>query len=158
MTTVSSTTKLVEFECCGLRLALPLECVRRAIPGAQTVSVPGAGPAVLGMLNLGGDVVPVIDLCYRLGLPRTSLSPVQHILVLDLPGLACGVVVDRIAGVREHGLDSAVPAALQASPFVGGVLRLDDGLCLIVDPRHLLFPEERELLECALAGATDGAC
>ena len=156
MTSVSSTTQLLEFECRGRRLALPLESVRRAISAAEPVPIPGAGEVVLGLLNLGGELVAVLDLCYRLGLPRSPLSPAQQILVLDVAGLACGIVVDRIDGVGEHTLDGAVPSELHAPPYVKGVLRLDDGLCLIVDPAHVLFPEEREALAKALAGGPDG--
>ena len=156
MTSVSSTTQLLEFECRGRRLALPLESVRRAIPAAEPVPIPGAGEVVLGMLNLGGEIVTVLDLCYRLGLPRSALSPAQQILVLDVAGLACGIVVDRIDGVGERALDGAVPDELHAPPYVKGVLRLDDGLCLIVDPAHVLFPEERQALAQALAGGSDG--
>ena len=152
MTNKRSTTKLVEFECQGQRLALPLECVRRVVPSAEPVPLPGAGPVVLGMLNIGGSVVAMLDLCGRLGLAQAPVSPAQQILLLDLPGLPCGVVVDRVAGVSERALDEAVPEELHAAPFVKGVLRLDDGLCLIIDPAHFLFPEEREALADALAG------
>lgn len=150
------TTKLVEFDCRGQRLALPLECVRRAIPAAEPMPLPGAGAVVLGMLNLAGSVIAIIDVGYRLGLGWAPLSPAQQILVLDLPGLACGLVVDRIAGVSERVLDDAMPAELDAAPYVAGVVRLDDGLCLIIDPLHFLFPQEREALARALAGAADG--
>lgn len=155
MTNKRSTTKLVEFECRGQRLALPLECVRRVVPSAEPLPLPGTGSVVLGMLNIGGTVVALLDLCGRLGLTQAPVSPAQQILLLDLPGLLCAVVVDRVVGVSERTLDDAVPHELHAAPLVKGVVRLDDGLCLIVDPAHFLFPEEREALESALAGGPD---
>ena len=155
MSTESRAIQLVEFECKGQRLALPLACVQRAIPSAEPLPLPGAGAVVLGMLNLGGSVIAVLDLCLRLGLPDTPISPSQQILVLDLPDLRCGVVVDRIGGVSERLLDGAVPEHLGAAPFVMGMVRLEDGLRLIVDPARFLFPDEREALATALAGGLD---
>lgn len=152
MTEPRSTSLLVEFECRGQRLALPLECVRRAVPSAEPLPLPGTGSVVLGMLNIGGSVVAVLDLCGRLGLGQAPISPAQQILLLDLPGLSCGIVVDRVAGVSERMLDDALPDQLHAAAFVKGVVRLDDGLCLIVDPVRFLFPDERRALENALAG------
>lgn len=148
--------QLMEFECRGQRLGLPLECVRRAIPSAEPLPLPGAGAAVLGVLNVGGTVIALLDLCYRLGLPQVPLEPSQQIIVLELPGLLCGVVVDRIIGVVERPADIGVPEELHSAPFVKGVVRLDDGLCLIVDPARFLFPDEAQALAAALEGGVDG--
>jgi purine-binding chemotaxis protein CheW len=152
----TSTLHLIEFECGGQRVGLPLACVRRAIPSAAPLPLPGAGTVVLGVLNLGGTVIALLDLCYRLGLPRRPIEPFQQIVVFELPGLLCGVVVDRINGVVERAADIAMPDELDAAPFVRGVVRLDDGLCLIVDPARFLFPDETQALAAALAGGADG--
>ena len=159
MTIRSASVKLMEFECRGQRLALALDCVRRAIPSAEPVPLPGAGAAVLGLLNLGGSVIAVLDLSCRLGLAPVPISPAQQILVIDVPGLPqlpCGLLVDRIAGVSQRVLDGAMPDGLRAAPMVAGVLRLEDGLCLIADPAHFLFPEERQALLDAVARGLDG--
>lgn len=147
---------LLEFECSGQRIGLPLDHVRRAIPSAQPLPLPGAGAAVIGVLNLAGAIVAVLDLCYRLGLPRRPIEPVQQIVVIELPAFLCGLVVDRIHGVVERDADIAMPDELNAAPFVQGVLRLDDGLCLILDPARFLFPDEAQALAAALAGGADG--
>lgn len=156
MSKQSNTQHLIEFDCRGQRIGLPLEYVRRAIPSAEPLPLPGAGAVVLGVLNLGGAVIAVLDLCYRLGLPRRPIDPSQQIVVLELPGFLYGVVVDRIHGVVERAADSAIPNELDAPPFVKGVVRIDDGLCLIVDPARFLFPDETQALAAALAGALDG--
>jgi purine-binding chemotaxis protein CheW len=162
MTIKSSTMKLIEFECRGQRIALPLDCVRRAIPSAAPTPLAGAdagaGTSVLGLLNLGGEVLVLLDLSNRLGLAPAPISPSQQILVIDvpeLPRLPCGLLVDRIIGVSERALDGAIPDSLRAAPIVAGVVRLEDGLCLIADPAHFLFPAERLALLDALDGCAD---
>lgn len=151
----TNTLHLIEFECRGQRVGLPLECVRRAIPSAEPLPLPGAGAIVLGVLNVGGTVIALLDLCYRLGLPQVPITPTQQIIVVELPGMLCGLVVDRISGVVERAADLAMPGAIEAPPFVKGVVRLDDGLCLIVDPARFLFPDETLALAAALDGGTD---
>lgn len=158
MTITIARVKLMEFECRGQRMAVALDCVRRAIPSAAPAPLPGAGPAVLGLLNVGGSVIAVLDLSCRLGLAPAPIAPAQQILVIDVPGLPqlpCGLLVDRIAGISERALDGAMPEGLRAAPLVAGVLRLEDGLCLIADPAHFLFPEERAALAEAVAGGID---
>jgi purine-binding chemotaxis protein CheW len=152
----TSTLSLIEFECHSQRIGMPLEYVQRAIPSAAPSPLPGADAVVLGVLNLGGTLIAVLDLCYRLGLPQVPINPSQQIVILELPGFLCGVVVDQINGVVERAPDIAMPDGLDAAPFVQGMVRLDDGLCLIVDPARLLFPDEMQALAVALAGGADG--
>jgi purine-binding chemotaxis protein CheW len=157
MKTWSGTVRLIEFECRGQRLALPLDCVRRAVPSAATAPLPGASDIVLGVLNVGGEVVTVVDLCRRLGLQAAPIAPSQQILVLELSGFLAGVVVDRVVDVTERAAASLVPEAVGSAPWVAGLVRLADGLCLVVDPARFLFPHEAETLSRALAEVNDGA-
>jgi chemotaxis signal transduction protein len=67
-----------------------------------------------------------------------------------------GLLVDRVLGVTERAESTLVPDALSAAPFVAGMVPLDDGLCLLVDPRAFLFPHEADSLARALAEAARG--
>lgn len=155
MNTLSNSLRLIEFECRGQRLALPLSCVRRAVPAAAPAPLPGASDIVLGVLNVAGDVVTVVDLCRRLGIERAPLAASQQILVVELSGFLAGVVVDRILGVTERAGADMVPQAVSSARYVAGLVRLADGLCLVVDPGHFLFPHEGEALSRALAEVAD---
>lgn len=148
----SSTMHLIEFECRGQRIALPLECVRRAVPAAEPEPLPGTGGVVLGALNVGGEPVIVVDIAGRLGLPPAAIDPSQQFLVVELSGYLAAIVVDGIAGVTARDCARMLPDALHGAPFVAGMVRLDDGLCLVLDPARFLFDDERAMLEEALAG------
>jgi chemotaxis signal transduction protein len=150
----SNTQRLIEFECRGQRVALPLDCVRRAVPSAEPVPLPGTGGIVLGALNLGGELVGLVDPSLRLGLAAGPILPSQQVLVIELSGLLVGLLVDRVLGVTERPGPALVPDALSAAPFVAGMVPLDDGLCLLVDPRAFLFPHESGNLARALEEAT----
>lgn len=155
MNKLSSTLRLIEFELRDWRIALPLECVRRAVASAEPMPLPGAGDIVLGALNVGGELVAVVDLCRRLGLRSAPILPSQQLLIVELSGFLAGVLADRIIGVTERQLETALPAEVGGAPFLRGAVRLDDGLCLVLDPKEFFFPGECAALALALTKATD---
>jgi chemotaxis signal transduction protein len=148
--------RLIEFECGGQRLGLSLDCVRRAVPSAEPVPLPGAGSIVLGVLNVAGEMVAVVDVRRRLGLAPAPLDPSQQILIAELSGFLAGIVVDRIFGVTERDAARLFPGEVGAAPYVCGMVRLDDGLCLVVEPSRFLFEDERAALGEALGAAPVG--
>ena len=149
--------QVIEFECRGHRFGLPLACVRRAVPSAQPAPLPGAPAPVLGVLNVGGETVTVIDFGDRAGLGASVLAPAQLFLIVDLSGFLAALVVDRILGVAERAPDDcgAPPVKVASAAFVQSIVRLDDGVCLVVDPDQFLFEQEQAGLAAALAGVGD---
>lgn len=147
--------QVTEFECRGQRFGVPLACVRRVLMCALPAPLPGAPAPVLGVLNVAGETVAVIDFAQRAGLGETALAPSRQLLVLGLSGLPAALLVDRVLGVAERsiGAGGADPARLAAAAFVDSIVRLDDGLCLVVDPERFLFEQEKQELAAALAGA-----
>ena len=143
---------LVEFECRDQRFALPLHCVRRVVASAKPDVLPGAPDIVIGVLNVGGEIVTLIDFGRRIGGPATELNVAQCLLIVDIGGFAVAFVVDGVIGIspREWEHLSGVPARLSGAKFVDAVVRLDDGLSIIVNPEKFLFEEERVLLGDAL--------
>lgn len=149
--------QVLEFVCQGQRFAVPLSCVRRAVLSAQPSPLPGAVEIVLGVLNLGGDTVTVLDFARRAGCAPTVIHPAQQFLIVELGGFLCALVVDSIIGPGQAAhVDGGWPGAAGAAEFIGGALQLPDGLCLVIDPARFLFAHEQEQLAQALAGASRG--
>ena len=143
---------LVEFECRNQRFALPLHCVSRVVPSAKPDVLPGAPAIVLGVLNVGGRIVTLVDFGRRIGGLATQLNVAQCLLIVDIGSFAVGFVVDRVSGIlsREWERFPGVPAPMAGAEFVDAVVHLEDGLCIIVDPEKFLFEDERALLGDAL--------
>lgn len=148
---------LIEFICQGHRYALPLACVRRIVVSAKPEPLPGAPDIVLGILNVANDVVTVINFSQRIGLPAVDIRIDQRILIVDIPGLIVGFIVDDVLGVSYRELRGAKHAAgkFPRAEFVTSVIRKDDGLCIIIDPEKFLFDEEHALLASAFAEGGD---
>jgi purine-binding chemotaxis protein CheW len=145
--------QVLEFICRGQRFAVPLASVRRAVLSARPVPLPGASDIVLGVLDVGGQTVTVLDFARRACGGPTAITPSQQFLIVESNGFLCALVVDAIVGPGTVRPVVAWPAAAAQAGFVDGAVHLEDGLCLVVEPARFLFDHEREQLTQALAGA-----
>jgi chemotaxis signal transduction protein len=122
----------------GRRYGLPLAAVERVLPMASVLALPDASQGLLGMLNLHGEVVPVIDPRRHLGLGSPRISP-DHRLVL-LGGGSCRflVWVDAVEEVVSEAASAltVVPTG-PSNPLAPRVLRLGDEMVPVLAPSAL---------------------
>jgi len=119
------------------QFGLPLEAVERIMPMAHVLSLPDTGDGLLGMLNIHGNVLPVIDPHPRLGLPSPRLAAEQRLVLLraSVPFLLWVDDVEEVVVTGADGL-SVVPAQ-QSSPLVARVLRLGETIVPVLAPAAL---------------------
>lgn len=118
---------------------------------APVTRIPHAPPHVLGVLNLRGAIVPVIDLRVRFALAEASLSPLTVIIVLSLQTPAgvrdCGVVVDAVADVVDVAPDAVKPAPALRTPdgnaFIAGITTVNDEMLILLDVDELVTQDLR---------------
>jgi purine-binding chemotaxis protein CheW len=79
--------------------ALPVDDVLEVAELGEVTPVPGAGSAVLGVRNLRGQVVPVVELAAVLGL-EAGREPAR-IVIVEQGGRRAGLAVDGVAGVQQ---------------------------------------------------------
>lgn len=135
------------------RYALRLEHVERVVRAAAVTPLPRAPEPVLGILDLQGRVLPVIDLRLRFGLPTRALRCSDQFVIARAGALSVVLAVDGTESVHEAASQEVVaPADIVAgTEFLEGVTRTGDGLVLIHDLGTLLFPDEERALVEALA-------
>jgi purine-binding chemotaxis protein CheW len=114
--------------------------VREVVSAQALTPVPLAPPAVRGLINLRGEIVPVIDLRTRLELPpRDPGETPVHVVVATEWGLA-SLLVDAIEDILEVHPETwaPTPASVRGAPrdLVGGVYQLADRLLLVLDADH----------------------
>lgn len=123
--------------------AIPLLQVKEVIEMSEPMPIPQTPPYFMGIINLRGQVISVLDLKAKLQLPRTENGPKTAIVILDVePQLFIGVIVDRINSVLAfpHEDISVAPSTLDDNrqQFLTGVARRDNKLTLILDIRSAL--------------------
>ena len=136
------------------RYALELDDVRKVLRAVAVSPLPDAPEVVLGLINVRGRILPVIDLRRRLGLPASHMGLENPLLWVLAAGRELLLPVDRVEGVKEFDdKDVLAPALIpEPSPLVKALARLPDGILLIQDLAALLSLGEREALEHAIAG------
>jgi purine-binding chemotaxis protein CheW len=131
--------EILVFEVAGRRFGLPAGDVRELLRAVAIVPLPLAGRGVEGVVNLRGQVVPVLDLRARLGLPPRPVAPTDHMIVAQAEGRLVALRVDRALDLVRVESDRIVPGAIAGQAV--RVARLDDGLAPLLEVRTVLDDE-----------------
>ncbi len=121
-----------------------LQEINRMMPVTR---VPKAPAFVEGVINLRGQVIPVIDLRKRIGMAPAEHDKATRIMVVQIDRKIVGFVVDAVGEIRR--IPSRVvepPPPIVAgidSEYIRGVGKLDDRLLILLDLNRLLSEEEK---------------
>jgi purine-binding chemotaxis protein CheW len=158
--TTEDAVQLLVFELAGARFALELACLREVVRAVFITPLPGAPPAVEGVISVRGEVVPIYDLRLRFGLPPRPLHPDDAIVMAWTGERRVGIRCDAIEWLHTvpRSAVGAAPAftAGAAGRRISGVARLQDGLALIHDLKGFLEETEAADLAGALAAHAAG--
>lgn len=146
-------THLLIFALDGQRYALPVAAVDRVVRAAALTPLPKAPDIVLGVLDLQGEIIPVINLRKRFRLPERPVGCDDHFLVARTRKFPVALAVDSTHEVVQLHPETVVnpEAIVPGTGHISGVTRDADGLVLIHDLDTLLFPDEERQIEKALA-------
>ena len=124
--------------------------VQEIIRIMEITKVPKAPPFVEGVINLRGNVIPVIDLRKRFGLETREHDSQTRIIVIEINKMIVGFVVDSVSEVLRIPQNTVEPpppvvSGLE-SEYISGVGKLEDRLLIMLDLDRLLSSEEKEVL------------
>lgn len=144
--------RLLPFTLDEQRYALALSSVENVVRAAAITPLPKAPEIVLGIVNVRGRVIPVVDIRKRFGLPPRQLGLSDQFIIAITPKRPVALVVDRVEGLIEIDEQAVVNAGqvLPRTDYVKGVVKLEDGLLLIHDLAGFLSLEEEKALTDAL--------
>jgi purine-binding chemotaxis protein CheW len=113
----------------------------------QITEVPRTPEYIRGILSVRGEMVTVIDLGMRFGLPPSEVAPSSRIIISTVDDLKAGFLVDRLGGVKAVKAASVEKPASDDSVapvrFLKGVIRSDGGSVLLLDAGALIEPDEQ---------------
>ncbi|OCH12853.1 MULTISPECIES: chemotaxis protein CheW [unclassified Aliivibrio] len=120
--------------------------VREVLRHTEIAPVPGAPDYVLGIINLRGNVVTVIDTRSRFGLMQGEITDNTRIIVIESERQVIGILVDSVAEVvylRSSEIDTTPSVGTEESAkFIQGVSNRDGKLLILVDLNKLLSEDE----------------
>lgn len=157
MTGTSSESQFVTFSLDNEIFAVPVSVVREILDHEDAFKIPHGPEYLLGLRDVRGQGVPVIDLRLRLGMTKTEKTPHTRALVLDVPMgekvLTLGLVADRVFEVipfRTDEIEGAPDIGVRwSSDYIAGVVRRNGGFVVIVDLARLFSGAEMVMMGSA---------
>ena len=151
----SSGQAMVVFSLDDRRYALALDRVRRSIRVVAITPLPEAPAIVSGIIDLGGVVIPVMNMRLRFNHPQRDVRLSDHLLIATTGKWTIALLVDETIGVIEASPENFTPASdiVPRLDLVDGAIRVESGLILIHDLDRLLSLEEEAGMDIALRSA-----
>jgi purine-binding chemotaxis protein CheW len=115
----------------------------------QTITeVPRSAAFILGVTNLRGTVVPVLDLRKRFNMCPCENSINSRIIIVNAEGSKVGILVDEVDEVLKVSRDAIQPPPAMAttidSTFINGIARIEDRLIILLDLEKVLISSTRQ--------------
>jgi len=111
--------------------------VREIICATDITPVPGAPEHVLGIINVRGSIITVVDTRHRLSLPSREMQESDWILIMDIEGQSIGLLVDEVSEVIDVDPDRIESMRTNDSStdarHVNGVLQQPEGMLVLLD-------------------------
>jgi purine-binding chemotaxis protein CheW len=146
--------KLLVFALSDLRCALQLSDVDRILHAVEISPVPRAPEIVMGLINVQGCVVPVLNIRKLLRLSEIEITLNDQIILVRTASRLLAVLVDNVLGVAEFSRqDIITPKILYPGiEHLEGVTKLEDGILYIYNLDKFLSSKEKSEIEHLVSG------
>lgn len=143
---VDPISQWVTFRLDGESYGINVLQVQEVLRVNEIAPVPGAPDYVLGIINLRGNVVTVIDTRRRFGLSTKAIDEASRVVIIEAWDNVIGILVDSVAEVvylRASEIDSAPSVGSEeSSRYIQGVCNREEHLLILVDLNKFLSAEE----------------
>lgn len=144
------------------RLAMSIDAVKEIIETPRITAVPMTPDYIRGVINLRGNVVPVIDLGARLGRGALTLTKRSCIVLVEVrvgdDGHVLGMLVDEVKNILDIPCEDVKPPPEFGSEirtdFIAAMGRVEDVFIIILSVDHVLSVQELAALKSLTAEAT----
>lgn len=141
----------VTFKLAGETYGINVMQVQEVLRYSEIAPVPGAPSYVLGIINLRGNVVTVIDTRHRFGLDTGEINDNTRIVIIEADSHVVGILVDSVAEVvylRQSEIETAPNVGNdESAKFIQGVCHKNDELLILIELNKLLTDGEWADLE-----------
>jgi purine-binding chemotaxis protein CheW len=147
--------QMISFTIGSEQFGVRILVVKEIIMIPEITEIPNSPDFVEGVINLRGNIIPVLDLRKRLRLRNVAEAddqkPGTRILVVEIDGNETGFIVDQVSkvitvpGAKVLPPPDIIVAGVQ-SQYIGGVVHLEDSILIMLDFRKILSMEEKHVL------------
>lgn len=134
-----NTRKFLTFLSDELYFAVDIGYVIEIITSYSITHLPSVPNFVTGIINLRGQIIPIIDIRLRTGRPLIEYTDKSCVIVLEIHSMMIGVLVDEVSRVIDISKESISPSpANNRQELVNGIARVDETVNLILDCEYLV--------------------
>lgn len=121
---------------------IPISQVKELIHYVGATQLPQAPDAVEGVINLRGNVVPVVELARRLGMSAGSEE--KKAIIVETGGQVIGILVDEVTEVitLQDTAIEPVPVSASANDYISGIGKVSDRLLILLNVDKLFSASE----------------
>lgn len=117
----------------------------------EPTTIADAPPFVKGVINLRGNIVPIVDLRMRFGLENITYTPFTVVIVLNVMARTLGIVVDNVSDVFRLSAQDIRPApdfsGIFHSRYIQGLANVGDKMLIVTDIEALMASSEMALFD-----------
>ena len=126
------TIEIIAFRLHNQEFCLRTTTIREIRGWAPATPIPHSPPDVVGVINLRGTVIPIIDLACKLGLPSSSTNERSAIVVTEVGGMVIGILVDQVSDILTVKASDLQPAPEVTTSFdrafTEGIITRENGM------------------------------
>jgi len=139
-------TQVIVFKLGNTEFAVPITQAVRIVRLSPITRVPRAPGFLEGVINVKGDIIPVVDLKKRLALSQTPYGSKARVIIVETDEQRVGMLVDLVHEILPLPADAVEPPPAMVADINGvyltGVVQLADRLLVILDLTNVLTMEE----------------
>ncbi len=140
--------EIIAFRLHNQEFCVKTTSIREIRGWAPSTPIPHSPPEMVGVMNLRGTVIPIIDLSYKLGMPATEPNERSAIVVAELHDKVIGMLVDRVSDILTVNGSEIQPvpeisATFDAS-FSDGIITKDDGMICFLNLTRMFDEADME--------------
>ena len=144
--------KVVIFTLDDVLYALPLKMVASVVYALEISKLPIAPEIIAGIINIRGQIIPVVDMRKRFGLVSREMITEDNFIIARTEKRVIALWIDDVQGIKEvvPGNYTDIKALLPYAEFIKGIAKIEDNIILIYDLEQCLNLNEEMALEQAL--------
>ncbi|MEA2721783.1 MAG: purine-binding chemotaxis protein CheW [Candidatus Eremiobacteraeota bacterium] len=150
---MSETIQVVSFKLASEEYGVDIAQVQEINRMVAVTHVPRAPQFMEGVINLRGQLIPIIDLRARFGMPRAEHTKNTRIVVTEIGTKRVGMVVDSVSEVLRLAVDQIEPAPEMITgvdtEYIRGVGKIEDRLIILLDLAKIITGSEKRELDSA---------
>jgi purine-binding chemotaxis protein CheW len=148
--TSGETLDIIAFRLRDQEFCVKTTTIREIRGWAPSTPIPHAPPDVVGVMNLRGSIIPIVDLAYKLGMKSTEADQRSAIVVAEVQNMVVGLLVDRVSDILTVAANQiqAIPevASSPSSCYSEGIIANGDNMICFLNLAKMFTEKEMQEL------------